>query len=417
MIRVDPLARRKKEALAAEIAAQIGVEAPPTSTGSSVESLFLDTIHRILFGVASGGADAYRKTENLINRLGLATYDPWWDTSEAQGNGGGTVTTRAYSRILVGLTGRPRCFVVPEPEDRDEREPLRIETSPAGNAFADAGPGSLVLIARQGETVDVIRVARVLGMSPGWQAPWEVQLGDHRALYPPIRISQPRGSRGRIVEVAPATFAAVARAGGLDDWLGEAMDDPGRMEQADAETAARVVESFPLDIASVAPLVVPAAISEGSDPAPLVVPNYIETESSEPNGVDVRVAEGPDPSRRPAGRASAKAAELRAIALAQSALEQGGWTLVRDAQKDGVGYDLLFARDGRRLKVEVKGIIGPALAFNLTPKEWWRAQTDPDWVLVAATSVLSPIPPPPTLVGRERIIAATRVVTGYRLTL
>ncbi|MCR2825679.1 DUF3883 domain-containing protein, partial [Microbacterium sp. zg.Y909] len=107
-------------------------------------------------------------------------------------------------------------------------------------------------------------------------------------------------------------------------------------------------------------------------------------------------------------------AEIRGIKYAIRSLTADGWVLERDCQQDGVGYDLLFKREDRLLKVEVKGIQGPALIFNLTPKEWWRATTDPDWILVAVTGVLSPLEPKVNVVTRQQIASSRRMALGYR---
>ena len=55
------------------------------------------------------------------------------------------------------------------------------------------------------------------------------------------------------------------------------------------------------------------------------------------------------------------------------------------------------------------------LAFNLTPKECWRVETDPDFVVVAVTNVLSPTAFKLHLITRDKLAAADRVITGYRL--
>lgn len=59
-----------------------------------------------------------------------------------------------------------------------------------------------------------------------------------------------------------------------------------------------------------------------------------------------------------------------------------------DRQLDGVGYDLEFSDARVTLHVEVKGIVAPDLAFNLTRLEHERAGTDPLWRLCAVTSAL-----------------------------
>ena len=69
-------------------------------------------------------------------------------------------------------------------------------------------------------------------------------------------------------------------------------------------------------------------------------------------------------------------------------LEAQGWTLSADRQRDGVGYDLEFTGPGGLKKVEVKGISGADVAFNLTAKEYEMSRTDGEWLLVAVTDAL-----------------------------
>src|SRR5690606_10607847 len=87
---------------------------------------------------------------------------------------------------------------------------------------------------------------------------------------------------------------------------------------------------------------------------------------------------------------SDKLAELRAVELTVEALRNSGWSVEKDRQSDGVGYDISFSDGVQTLHVEIKGIQGSRLAFNVTPKEYWRAENDERWVVVAVTSVLSP---------------------------
>ncbi len=90
------------------------------------------------------------------------------------------------------------------------------------------------------------------------------------------------------------------------------------------------------------------------------------------------------------GRDSAtnKRKETRAIEIATTYMQLQGWTLTRDCQKDGVGFDLEFARGGEVLLVEVKGIGGPGIAFNMTAKEWHLCTTSNRFLLIAVTNVL-----------------------------
>lgn len=47
-----------------------------------------------------------------------------------------------------------------------------------------------------------------------------------------------------------------------------------------------------------------------------------------------------------------------------------GYRFAYDARKDGCGYDLVFTKNGRDLKVEVKGLKGHNIVTELTPKEY-----------------------------------------------
>lgn len=138
-----------KAKLANDIAAALGIPEPTVSSGSSVDSTFLDRIHTALTGDQSTQSDAYRKAERVLQDLKL-TYDPFWDTSEAAEAGGSTVTNRAYSRIRSAVTGVPRCFLVNGAvgvwahPDIDERYQYNERTTGRSN-LTDAGPGSRIL--------------------------------------------------------------------------------------------------------------------------------------------------------------------------------------------------------------------------------------------------------------------------------
>jgi hypothetical protein len=62
--------------------------------------------------------------------------------------------------------------------------------------------------------------------------------------------------------------------------------------------------------------------------------------------------------------------EVAAVAAVRILLEDRGWTEVRDRQRDGCGYDLLYrGPSGEEVLVEVKGTIGSARRFILTRRE------------------------------------------------
>ena len=173
----------------------------------------------------------------------------------------------------------------------------------------------------------------------------------------------------------------------------------------------RVSEDFPAAMGHEA-LFVPQDLPLGEITLqPPKAPTYLESD------VGSKVAGGHSmPSRSESDRKKDREAELRAVKLATEALQTDGWTLTGDRQNDGVGYDLEFDRHDERLHVEVKGVQGARLTFNITPKEAWRAETDERFVIVVVTSVLSPFDYDVHLLTRADLAVAARVVTGYRLT-
>jgi hypothetical protein len=427
------LARPTKADIASEIARMLGLGTPYVSTGSSVDSVFLDDVHVELAGGPTGGADTYRKVEAVLARLGL-TYDPYWDSSESSPTGGGTVTTRAYSRIRTAISGVPRCFLL---RDSGGHAPnffvvggsavYHYDESCSGRSpLNDAGPASRVVLygaTGQGPShLEFTGTATIEYIAPGWAGPWDAQLRDYEVFTSPVPIEElemPAWPRAQpITEVSFETYSRLTSAGGLPqeaservvtifDQAGTGVDDLGG-----SQVAERVLSDFPA--AEVDIIVrVPDDLPQGRlRPEPAVAANYDERDDRVVTADSAAV-----PGRRRQDAKRDRLAELRAIELATRAMIRGGWRLARDRQADGVGYDLEFERDARTLKVEVKGIQGPDVVFNLTPKELWRAETDDAWVLLAVTSVLSPTEPKPHLLPRDRVVAAKRVVTGYRLTV
>lgn len=434
MITGQKLQRPTKQGIADEIAISVGIPRPHTSTGSSVESAFLDALFEWRTGLQNPGTDANRKTAFLLEALGL-TYDPFWDTSEISESGGGsTVTTRAYSRIRSALTGTPRCFIF---KVNDAPVGSRWETNhsevyrygrnvTAHKALNDAGPGSKVIYYATRNASShprhFIASANIAYISPDWDGPWEAQLESYRDFTTPVPYTDftlpGDNQQHAITEITLSTYNQLVVRGGQvasaehpllarvesDDEFDETPDASG------VNVARRIVQNFPIDV-SLIDLRVPSTLPTGAFAAePPQSPNYSES----PEGVLLNAILSPRPSRDPGAN---KLAETRAIEIVKAALAKDGWSLKADRQKDGTGFDLEFVNASRKLKVEVKGIRGHGLTFNLTPKELWRAETDPDWVLVAVTNVLSAGSYKVTLVTRDRITAASKQIAGFRLNL
>lgn len=409
-----------KAALAADIAVALGLDAPPVSNGSSVDSTFLDRIHTALTGDKSTATDAYRKAERVLQDLGL-TYDPFWDTSESSPTGGSTVTNRAYSRIRSAVTGRPRCFLLSVTDadvgaqwETDHQEHYRYGSNvTAHRPLNDAGPGSRIIYYATGKSKDnprhFIAHAEITYIASGWDGPWEATISGYTDFERPVpehELSLPGWNKQHsLTEVTYGTYQAILAAAGTP-VLAESTEqeqDPG----GDV-VAKRVLEEIPPP-ATPPSLSVPDTLPTGElTSSEAAAPTYTESEDGD------QVASS-DLPRTPKNTARNKLAETRAVDLVKQALAAQGWTLKKDRQKDGVGYDLQYVRDARELHVEVKGIISNVLAFNLTPKEAWRVETDPAFVVIAVTNVLSPTAFELHLMDRTRLSTAPRVITGYRL--
>jgi uncharacterized protein DUF3883 len=417
------VARPTKGELCADIARALRIPEPASSSGSSIDSSFLDNIHSALAGGPSGGTDTYRKTERVLQRLGL-TYDPYWDTSEAAPDGGGTVTTRAFSRIRTAVTGIPRCFIINTTDapvgakwETDRTAVYRYDDTVSGRKpFTEAGPGSRIVHYSTNKSssnkMRFVAHAEVNYIASGWPGPWEARFSQYEELPTPVPVALvdiPGWNRqNAIIEITWHTYRAVVAAGGVEQ--DRVTDFVGADAGGDV-----VAERVKIDFSYRAPLAlyIPDDLPGGHMPA--IAPRSPQYKEA-PSRLYGTGAASSGP-RTPAERRRDKLAEERAVELATAALQADGWAVLADRQKEGVGYDLEFARGERVIKVEIKGIQGPDLTFNLTPKELWRAETDPHWVVVAVTSVLSPRNYRVNLVMRDAVARAPRVITGYRLAI
>lgn len=406
--------------LAQGVADALGIDRPDQSNGSSVDSTFLDRIHTALTGDESTKSDAYRKVERVLQDLGL-TYDPFWDTSESSETGGSTVTNRAYSRILAAVSDVPRCFIVNvndaeagERWETDHEFRYKFDSTVSGRRpLLDAGPGSRIVYyathKHKTNPKHFIAHAEVNYIGPGWTGPWEALITNYTEFKRPVPKDELEmagwNTQISITEVSYGTYQALLAAGD-SEWSAE--EETPETDPGGDTVAKRVLDEIPLP--DVAPaLDVPESLPVGAlTPQVATVPTY--TEGAPGKGLTTS-----DLPPAPRNSARNKLAEKRAVDLARQALEAQGWELKRDCQKDGVGYDLLYRKEERELHVEVKGIISNTLAFNLTPKESWRVETDEDFVVLAVTNVLSPHAYTLNLLTRTQLVAAERVITGYRL--
>jgi len=108
--------------------------------------------------------------------------------------------------------------------------------------------------------------------------------------------------------------------------------------------------------------------------------------------------------------------EQAAIDSALGFFFKQGFTLTQDCQLLGIGYDLVFEKNREKMHVEVKGVSGNAIDFNLTPKELKCAQNDLRWRVLVITDALTK-PSATIFTGRELLERAKIEATQYRVRL
>ena len=112
-----------------------------------------------------------------------------------------------------------------------------------------------------------------------------------------------------------------------------------------------------------------------------------------------------------------KQTETQAVEIALAYLNSQGWELLHDNQFDGVGYDFEFIKDGQSLLIEIKGIRGSNLEFNMTAREFFVCSNKENFRLIAVTNTLKENDYKIHVLCRSDIIQMRRRVTQYRLSL
>ena len=412
-----------KKQLASEIARHLNIAPPTMSKGSTVLSELLTRIYEAVTNEGATDLGAYAKTAGILDHLDL-TYDPHWDTSEAQEKGGSTVTTRAYSRMLCALSRTPRCFVLNRTDAKvgtawevDDDRHYRYDRTVTGRGpLNDAGPGSQVIYYNTSSDsrspMTYTAYAQLQYIRPGWEGPWDAELREYHEFETPISANRVtirgRNNQHAITEIAFGLFQDLVEAG---QKIRPTSTDVGAgLDIGGAQAAARIDLNFPVaDVVVEGDDVPHRRLAGVLTPGPERTPVYVEDASGGLPGDGASNRRSEDDRRRD------KLVEARAVAAALKHFKRMGWALGEDRQLEGVGYDLELTDGSRRLHLEVKGIRGSRLAFNLTAKEWWRARTDPDFIVAAVTGALSPRSARVNLITPEELVHADRVATQYRI--
>ena len=394
------------------------VSTPVTQTLNSRGALPLDRLklRRLAFEFAGGASAmarttdlqvleqqlpeevaASRETDNIAILSGLVadhyrfSFEPATDLQVASSER--LQVSESYWRKLVARHhGRPWVFVCNYAENEASAVHGDVHgitygfhedvTTPRG--IVASGPGSLIVFYNTSHApvnkmsfTGVARVRTVHEMfdSNNNRRKWRVHLEDYQDIQP-VRtdaVTIPgRNVQHGIQAISWSSFTEILGLGQqpIDRFAElDSLDAPAKVETAYSSPLERVPGRGP-------DLVIPV-------PGQLSVSEEVAYEVS-------REANGQSPEGRRNGRDSAtnKAKEIRAVEIATAYMQWQGWAMTRDRQRDGVGYDLEFARGDEVLLVEVKGIGGPAIAFNMTTKEWHLCTTNKRFLLLAVTNVL-----------------------------
>ena len=425
------------------IAEYLGIDPPLVGVGSTVPTEFLGRVLEAMGVDPSDYGSSYRKLEVALSAVG-EVYDPALDSSESRGRtGGGTITNTGYRKLLRGLTGTPRCFILSladSPASERYRditgESYGFDTSVSGrNALLEAGPGSLVVFHRTGKAfaepkkafVAKAHVVSIEEVAPG-------RFRAHLAGYREFEIVVPDSDtdiagwnrQHGIVEIGHETFLALESVGGgrsVSPTVAVTSSSvPSSTSSGSSRTFSKVVSDEDADgvLAKAGPVDGPLHPGASVD----VLPETLPLPTGAPSTDRLTPLPGDDEMRRGSGRASGpgqrridKFIEKRAIHLTKAFMEANEWRLQRDCQALGVGFDLEFEKGGIVRHVEVKGVGGPRLAFNMTALEWRRVLEDKDFLVIAVTSVLDPSSTHIHVLTRDALQDAERSPLQYRLNI
>jgi hypothetical protein len=299
-----------------------------------------------------------------------------------------------WRKVVASITGQPWVFILNYADNKASSIHEDVhgfsygfhEDVTSWNGIVAAGPGSIVVFYNTSNApsspmcfsgVAKVRQIDELKMSSDGKRTWRTYLEDFHEINPvagdSVKILKRNVQHGiqaiswnsynEIIKLAKFEYSSehhVADASTTDEF-----DNP---KGFDIE-----VEAF-----------------KGPD---LVVPNFaaieldkIPLQNYAPNSEDTTGSSFSRPSKR--NKNLDKLTEVRAVEIATMYMSSIGWALKHDRQRDGVGYDLEFEKDGVTLLVEVKGIRGSTLAFNMTAKEWYQCISGAKFLLIAITRVL-----------------------------
>lgn len=373
---------------------------------------------------------------SIVTGLG-ETYSPQIEPQlTTQLDKDGKPTRALLKRIYRGLSKTQYAFILTQVEHDVSSEYTDVEGDSYGyhlkvtsyKAFNDSGAGTRVVFYRTSKSQELVKMvfyasAVVESIEALSDDRFKAVFSNYVLFDQPIAKSDVEihgwNAQNAMEEIDANTFLALLTNGfhGTTKSLvpGISQAEPSKIPTVLAKESVEKVPASPY-----AELVVPRVTWE---PIPtgkvnlehisqVTMPNVILRDE---NASDV-VARFSSPTNY-GSQVTNKFAEKRAIHVVKTYFDMFGWTLKRDRQLDGCGYDLEYLKEGQELHVEVKGIKGDAIAFNLTELEWQRVLDDECFIIAAVTGVLNSETENLSFLNRAQIAAARRKILQYRISL
>lgn len=344
-----------KEAMEEKVRDALEITALPISRGGSTSSKLTYQILHKLDETIVPASESSKRVAQIMNCLGLSVDE--WDFSK-----GSTVPNRGLSKIHRALTGQPRLFLF----RTDSVHPLGESTtllidSPMQNApLSVAGPGALVwLVNIDSDTpVPFAEVEEVQALSPDGNkkiAPWAVRIRI-RGLSTPVQSALMKNEMNSV------------KVGDHREFVWVDSDAPLHSNHAATRNLS------PSQTTDVAPSI---PMRPESPELPSIEFHFRDALSQQIRQRDrFSGTKNADTDRK-------HQVELAAIDFASTLMSGNGWTLEIDRQQDrGFGYDLEYSKDNETIYLEVKGVSGAGLDFNMTANELLAASTLKEWAVL-----------------------------------
>lgn len=358
----------------------------------------------------------------LLARQYETDFDPVLDIWITE-SGRKELTESFWRRIVAKQTGRPWVFILSYADN--EASAIHEDVHGVSYGFHEgvttwrgivaAGPGSHVVFYNTSNApknpmcftgIAKVRLIEERPLSSEGKRTWRAHLEDFHEISPVAAVDIPISKRNvqhGIQAISWNSFSEIVERGQFSLAENEAINSGAKVSTSED------IRDLNYEIAA----------KRGPE---FVIPQFSSRELR-PSPIHIEV---PDTDReknhafKPTRRSNRdqdlnRLTEVRAVEIATAYLVSKGWSLRHDRQRDGVGYDLEFQQEELSLFVEVKGIRGEDLAFNMTAYEWHQTLNLKGFVLIAVTNTLDNEKLKIHVLWPEEICRLQRAITQFRL--